>query len=77
MINVKFQEAIARVLEIECNRLGSKDSYLVAMPQEFKEKRDYLIKVLSDIGMIPTVPDGGYSIIADWSPLGNNFKIIS
>ncbi|XP_044728806.1 kynurenine aminotransferase-like isoform X2 [Chrysoperla carnea] len=75
--NTPCQEAVARVLETECNRFGSKDSYFVTMPQQFKEKRDYFIKVLSDIGMIPTVPDGGYSIIADWSPLESQIDLTS
>lgn len=35
-------------------------------------KRNKLAKFLSDVGMAPVIPDGGYFMIADFSALGKN-----
>jgi kynurenine--oxoglutarate transaminase/cysteine-S-conjugate beta-lyase/glutamine--phenylpyruvate transaminase len=37
---------------------------------ELEAKRDFMAKFLSDVGMVPTIPEGGYFMVADWSALG-------
>ncbi|GLG92965.1 hypothetical protein R5R35_001918 [Gryllus longicercus] len=64
-----LQEAVARGFELELKRLGQPDCYFVSLPQELEAKRDYMAKFLSDVGMVPTIPEGGYFMIADWSAL--------
>lgn len=64
------QEAIAISFEAELKRLDAKECYFYSLPVELKSKRDYMIKFLKDIGMQVVVPQGGYFLMADWSPLG-------
>lgn len=35
-----------------------------------EKKRDKMAKFLSEVGMAPVMPDGGYFMIADFSALG-------
>lgn len=57
-------------------RLDSEECFFNSLSKELESKRDYMAKVLVDVGMRPTVPDGGYFMIADWSPLGKEPIII-
>ena len=56
--------------EIEASRLGHPDSYFKQLPQMLEKKRDETVAVLREVGMEPIVPEGGYFIMADTSPLG-------
>ena len=40
-------------------------------------KRDYLAKVLTDVGMKPVIPEGGYFMMADWSQLADKIDLSS
>lgn len=71
-----MQEAIAQGFELELTRLGSPDSYFESLPRELEAKRDYMAKFLSDAGMVPTVPEGGYFMVADWTALGRKLLLI-
>lgn len=68
-ILVRVQEAVARGFEIEFNRLGTPECYFNSLPEELTAKRDFMAKFLSDVGMNPTIPEGGYFMLADWSKL--------
>lgn len=65
-----IQEAIARGFELEMERLGSPECYFNSLAVELEPKKQLVTKFLTDVGMTPTVPEGGYFIIADWSALG-------
>lgn len=56
--------------EKELGRLGQDECYFTSLACELEAKRDYIVKVLADVGMKPIIPDGGYFVVADWSPLG-------
>lgn len=60
---------MARGLELELSRRNSPECYLTSLAEELRPKRDFMAKFLSDVGMKPTIPDGGYFMIADWSAL--------
>lgn len=60
-------------LEHEVNRISSPDCYLVSLARELKEKRDFMAKFISEIGMVPIIPEGGYFMIIDWTPLSEYF----
>lgn len=51
-------------------RLGSEDSYFNTLRLELQAKRDFMINLLTEVGMKPVIPQGGYFILADWSALG-------
>lgn len=63
------QEAIAIGFETELKRLKSSECYFNSISGKLVAKRDYMAKFLQDVGMNPTVPQGGYFMVADWSPL--------
>ncbi|XP_055592915.1 kynurenine aminotransferase [Uranotaenia lowii] len=64
-----IQEAIAVGFETELKRLNSPDCYFNSISGELMAKRDYMAKFLLDVGMCPTVPQGGYFMVANWSSL--------
>jgi len=72
-----LQEGVARSFEVELARLGQPDSYFLSLPRELKEKRDFMAKFLSEAGMRPTIPEGGYFMLADWSPLTDKVDLSS
>ncbi|KAL8174775.1 UNVERIFIED_CONTAM: Kynurenine--oxoglutarate transaminase 1, mitochondrial [Gekko kuhli] len=59
------QEAVARALQIEFERLGKPESYFVQLPKELQEKRDRLVNCLCAVGMKPVVSEGTYYLIVD------------
>jgi len=63
------QEAVARGFEIELERLNTDESYFRSLPKLLESKRKYMAKFLSDVGMKPIIPEGGYFMIANWSAL--------
>ncbi|XP_008547419.1 kynurenine aminotransferase [Microplitis demolitor] len=63
------QEAVAIGFEAELKRFGQPDCYFVTLAQELVPKRDFMAQFLLDVGMSPTVPDGGFFMIANWKAL--------
>lgn len=64
-----IQEAIAIGFEHEMKQLDSPDCFFNSLAKELKVKRDFMVKFLQEAEMVPTVPQGGYFIVADWSRL--------
>lgn len=64
-----IQEALAMAFEKEIEKFGTDDCYFFSLPKELEAKRDYIVGMLKDVGMKPIIPDGGYFIVADYSPL--------
>lgn len=69
------QEAVAISFEKELERFGTPDCYFVSLAKELLPKRDYMAKFLQEVGMSPTIPDGGYFMVANWSSLENNVNL--
>ncbi|KAL7730166.1 hypothetical protein ACLKA6_009429 [Drosophila palustris] len=72
-----IQESVARSFEVELARLGNPESYFLSLPHELKPKRDFMAKFLSEAGMRPTIPEGGYFMLADWTPLAAKLNLES
>uniref|UniRef100_A0A1B6C996 Aminotransferase class I/classII large domain-containing protein n=2 Tax=Clastoptera arizonana TaxID=38151 RepID=A0A1B6C996_9HEMI len=70
-----LQEAVARGFELELSRLGTPECYFESLAKELEAKRDYMEAFLLDVGMIPTVPEGGYFMMADWTPLESKVNL--
>ncbi|XP_064616018.1 kynurenine--oxoglutarate transaminase 3-like [Liolophura sinensis] len=62
-----LQEAVAEGLEREMSLFGSPECYLQSLAREIQPKRDALVDLLEQLGMVPTVPQGSYFIMADYS----------
>lgn len=79
MCQTPEQEAVARAFEIEMDLLGitkseterseGTTSFLMDMRRKLTERRTILAVAISSAGMIPILPQGGYFILANWSPL--------
>lgn len=74
MCQTPEQEAVAAALEVEIGRLGTEQSHFQKLTKELVGKRDEMVKAIRDAGMVPVVPQGGYFILVDWTPIGT-FKL--
>jgi len=72
-----IQEAVARAFELEMGRLESPDCYFRSISVDLQKKRDYIAKILTEAGMDPVVPEGGYFIMANWSKLADKIDLSS
>lgn len=70
-----IQEAIAIGFEQETARLGEPDCYFETLPRELLPKRDFMASFLTEVGMTPIIPEGGYFMVADWSALANKVNL--
>ncbi|CAI8035357.1 Kynurenine--oxoglutarate transaminase 3 [Geodia barretti] len=68
-----LQEAVARALEVETARLGQPDCYFTQLAVDTERKRDEIAEVLREVGLEPIIPDSGYFMMADTTPLGIKF----
>ncbi|XP_042243502.1 kynurenine aminotransferase-like isoform X1 [Homarus americanus] len=59
------QEAVGQGFEIEIQRYGTPDCYFQSLPAELEVKRNNIVKILTEAGLNPIVPEGGYFILAD------------
>ena len=51
--------------------MGTPECYFDSLAnKELLPKPDYMAKFLTDCGMKPVVPEGGYFMVADWTSLG-------
>ncbi|CAL8073140.1 unnamed protein product [Orchesella dallaii] len=69
MCQTPEQEAVGAALENELELLGKPTSYFHQMRKELTLKREQLSKAISDAGMTPILPQGGYFILAKWTSL--------
>ena len=67
-----LQEAVARALEVETARLGQPDCYFTQLAVDTERKRDEIAEVLREVGLEPIIPDSGYFMMADTTPLGDS-----
>jgi len=66
-----LQEAvgIAFEKEVELYKKNDPNCYYHSLPEELLPKRNTMVDFLTEVDMIPVVPDGGYFMIADFSQL--------
>ncbi|XP_063597511.1 kynurenine aminotransferase-like [Penaeus indicus] len=69
------QEAVAQGFEIEIERFGTPECYFKSLPAELEVKRDNVVKILEDAGLYPIIPEGGYFILADVTPITSKIDI--
>ncbi|KAK0095526.1 hypothetical protein PV326_008122 [Microctonus aethiopoides] len=70
-----LQEAVAMGFEEELKKYGQPDSYFTSLAVELLPKRDYMAKFLTEVGMSPTIPEGGYFMMANWRALECNVQL--
>lgn len=69
------QEAVAIGLETETARLRTEQSYWRTLARDLRGKRDRLTRALLSAQMVPTVPDGGYFLLADFARLADQVDL--
>lgn len=72
-----IQEAVARAFELELTRLDSPDCYFRSISVDLAVKRDFIARVLEEVGMKPVIPEGGYFIMANWKDLSDKIDLSS
>lgn len=72
-----IQEALAIGFETELARFGAPDSYWKELVRLLEPKRDHIVKFLSSVNMSPTIPEGGYFMVADFSKLADKVDLSS
>jgi len=65
---------VALGFERELQRFGTPECYFESLAEELRPKRDKMVKFLSEVGMVPTSPEAGYFMIADFSKLSKYFS---
>ncbi|XP_077986429.1 kynurenine aminotransferase-like [Glandiceps talaboti] len=66
-IATPLQEAAAIGFETEIERLDKPDSYFKELASMLEGKRARMAKMLSEVGLVPFMPEGGYFMMADTS----------
>lgn len=74
-LTISSQEALAIGFEDEMEKFGTEECYFTSLPKELIPKRDFMAKMLTDVGMSPTIPEGGYFMVANWSRLGDKVNL--
>lgn len=71
-----LQESVARALEHEIDLLEKEPekSYWLEMRSDLEKKRNRMGAILQKAKMTPVIPQGGYFMMADFSPLASNFS---
>lgn len=72
-----IQEAVALGFETEIERINKPDSYWKELADMLEAKRDRMASFLSSVNMNPTLPEGGYFMIADFSKLAEQIDLSS
>merc|ERR1711981_728883 len=72
-----IQEAVARAFELELKRIESPECYFTSISVDLQKRRDMIVNILEEAGLPPVVPEGGYFIMADWTPLKEKVDLSS
>lgn len=68
-----IQEAVAESFEYEIEKVGKDRSYWADLKKSLAEKRDRMVGFLKAANMDPTIPEGGYFLLANTSNISNKF----
>lgn len=74
-LSTLLQEAIAVGLEKEMEQIEDPEGYWNSLSSSLQKKRDFICSFLSSVGMTPTVPEGGYFLVCDFSKLASKLKL--
>lgn len=70
-IPTPLQVALAEAFRKEKELLGSKESYWYWLIEDMTRKRNRLFTILKEAGLNPIMPQGGYFMVADITPLSD------
>uniref|UniRef100_A0A8B9HUF3 Kynurenine--oxoglutarate transaminase 3 n=1 Tax=Astyanax mexicanus TaxID=7994 RepID=A0A8B9HUF3_ASTMX len=67
-----LQEAVGQGLLRDYELMGKPECYFSSLAEELQSKRDRMATILTQAGMNPVVPEGGYFMLADVSALNQD-----
>lgn len=68
-----IQEAVAESFEKEISLIGTPESYWGNLAKSLRLKRDMMVDFLKKANMDPTIPEGGYFLLANTSEISKKF----
>ncbi|KAM4738593.1 kynurenine--oxoglutarate transaminase 3-like isoform 2-T4 [Anableps anableps] len=69
-----LQEAVAQALLLNYKLMGQPECYFSSLAEELEGKRDRLAAILQEAGMTPVIPEGGYFMLVDVTPLNQDLS---
>ncbi|XP_071011011.1 kynurenine--oxoglutarate transaminase 3-like isoform X2 [Oncorhynchus clarkii lewisi] len=69
-----LQEAVAQGLLRDYELMGRPECYFSSLAVELEGKRDRMAAILQDVGMSPIIPEGGYFMCVDVTPLNEDLS---
>ncbi|XP_046905442.1 kynurenine--oxoglutarate transaminase 3-like isoform X1 [Hypomesus transpacificus] len=69
-----LQEAVAQGLLRDFPLMGQPECYFSSLAVELEGKRDRMAAILRDTGMSPIIPEGGYFMVVDVTPLNKDLS---
>lgn len=70
-----IQEAVAVGFETQIDILGKPECYWKELVHMLEPKRDKIVNILKSVNMNPTIPQGGYFIVADFSNIADKVDL--
>lgn len=67
--SASLQEAVAQGLLRNYELMGQPECYFSSLAEELEGKRDRMAAILQEAGMSPVIPEGGYFMLVDVTPL--------
>jgi len=68
-----IQEAVAESIETETALLGTENSYWSNLALSLRKKRDLMVDYLRKVKLDPTIPEGGYFLLANTSAISSKY----
>ena len=56
--------------------MNTEKSYFKELGSMLQQKRDLMAKLLREVGFKPTIPEGGYFMMADTSDIGKKYNLM-
>ncbi|KAM9357715.1 kynurenine--oxoglutarate transaminase 3-like isoform 1-T2 [Symphorus nematophorus] len=69
-----LQEAVAQGLLLNLELMGQPECYFSSLAEELEGKRDHMAAILEEAGMTPIIPEGGYFMLVDVTPLNQDLS---
>uniref|UniRef100_A0A8C2ZPX3 Kynurenine--oxoglutarate transaminase 3 n=1 Tax=Cyclopterus lumpus TaxID=8103 RepID=A0A8C2ZPX3_CYCLU len=69
-----LQEAVAQGLQHNFELMGQPECYFSSLAEELEGKRDRMAAFLQEAGMPPVIPEGGYFMLVDVTPLNQDLS---
>lgn len=66
---MSLQEAVAQGLLKNFELMGQPECYFSSLAEELECKRDRMAAIVTEAGMIPVIPEGGYFMLVDITSL--------